>query len=347
MEGYVNPDSLVHEKAGCQPDAGQSQTSELSPAVVSEKLVVSKKSLFTSKNRPSFRALAIRVILLVVAFSCFTGYSQQLGNRLMGPVFEYDQQYLEKTLKNLAGSLFLISVPKGVMEVAQTVELEPGAATIKIGSVKIGQILEPYMHIVDDIWDFLVFSTYLVIAQVAALKLISLISIKFFLGLGVLFCAIQYNRNTVFGKIGLTLIFLFVMTYVFYPLTIGMAAKTYEQYQVETSIQLSENLGVLKEQASDIDLSIRHLKNSIKSIPEILGQGLRTAWDATWGLVVGLILMFVMLPLLTLGTMYLIGRQAMLYLDMPEVAGKMDAAGSHILNKVGSRSRSKLAISRG
>ena len=347
MEGYIDQDSLVYEKAGRQPDVGKPQTSELTSAAVSEKLAVSKKSLFASKNRLSFKALAIRVILLVVAFSCFTGYSQQLGNRLMGPVFEYDQKYLEKTLKNLAGSLFLLSAPKGVMEVAQTVELEPGAATIKIGSVNVGQILEPYMHIIDDIWDFLVLSTYLVIAQVAALKLISMVSIKFFLGLGVLFCAIQYNRNTVFGKVGLTLIFLFVMTYVFYPLTLGMAAKTYEQHQVETSILLSENLGVLKERASDIDLSVRHLKDSIKSIPEILGQGLRTAWDATWGLVVGLMLMFVMLPLLTLGTMYLIGRQAMLYLEMPTAAEKMDTAGRHVLNKIGSRSQSKIALSQG
>ena len=347
MEGYVDPDSLDQEKARRQPDVGQSQTSELSPAAVSEKLVAGKRSLFTFKNRLPFKAWAIRVILLVVAFSCFTGYSQQLGDRLMGPVFEYNQQYLEKTLKNLAGSLFLIAVPKGVMEVAQTVELEPGAATISIGSVKIGQILEPYMHIIDDIWDFLVFSTYLVIAQVAALKLINLISIKFFLGLGALFCTFQYKRNSLFGKIGLTLIFLFAMTYVFYPLTLRMAAQTYEQHQIETSIQLSENLGVLKEQARDIDLSIGHLKDSIISIPEILGQGLRTAWDAAWGLVVGLMLMFVMLPLLTLGTMYLIGRKVLLYLDMPEVAEKMDTAGRHILNEVGSRSRSALAISRG
>ena len=84
MEEYVDPDSLVHEKARRQPDVGQSQTSELSPAAVSEKLVAGKRSLFTFKNRLSFKALAIRVIFLVVAFSCFTGYSQQLGDRLMG-----------------------------------------------------------------------------------------------------------------------------------------------------------------------------------------------------------------------------------------------------------------------
>ena len=137
----------------------------------------------------------------------FYGYSQHLGNRFMKPVFEYDQQYLEKTLKNLGGSLFLLAVPKGVLEVMQTLELEPTAVTFKVGSAAVGRIVEPLKDIVDDIWDFLVLSTYLVLAQFAVIKLTSLISIKFFLGLGALFCAIQYNRKSVFGKIGLTLFF--------------------------------------------------------------------------------------------------------------------------------------------
>jgi hypothetical protein len=88
-------------------------------------------------------------------------------------------------------------------------------------------------------------------------------------------------------------------------------------------------------------------KKSIKSIPQILEHGLRTSWDATWGLVVGLLLMFVMLPLPTLGSIYLIGRQARFYLEMPAAAEKMDAAGRHVLNKISSRSRSKMALSRG
>ena len=79
----------------------------------------------------------------------------------------------------------------------------------------------------------------------------------------------------------------------------------------------------------------------------MIGQGLRTVWDATWGMVVGLILMFIILPLFTLGTIYLIGRQAMTYLDMPEAVAKLDSAGSRVLGKVGTRSRSKLALSRG
>ena len=338
---------LSQKQPGKLPAKKQFQKSVPPPVAVSKKMFETKIHPFSFKKISFLRGVAIRVIFLMVAISCFMGYSQQLGNRFMKPVFEYDQQYLEKTLKNLGGSLFLLAVPKGVLEVTQTLELEPTAVTIKVGSAVVGRIVEPLKDIVDDIWDFLVLSTYLVLAQFAVIKLTSLISIKFFLGLGALFCAIQYNRKSVFGKIGLILIFLFVMTYVFYPLTLGMAAKTYEQHQIETSIQLSENLGILKEQASDLDLSVSHLKDTIKSIPQILGQGLRTAWESTLGLLVGLILMFVMLPLLTLGTIYLIGRQTLLYIDSPVIARKIDSASQQVINKVGLRSRSKLAISKG
>jgi hypothetical protein len=160
------------------------------------------------------------------------------------------------------------------------------------------------------------------------------------LGLGAFFCAIQYDRKTFFGKIGLTLIFIFVMTYFFYPLILGMAAKTYEQHQVETSIELSENLGVLKEQISDIDTSLNHIKDTIiNTIPQIIGQGLNTAMDATWNLLIGLILMFVIIPFMILGTIYLIARHALLYLDMPDSIKKFESFSSQTLNKLGSRSR--------
>lgn len=348
MEGYGDPDSIAQQQADIEPTGEHSEGIDMARVEITEELVVSEKRRVNPRTIRTLKAVVIRAIMALVAFACLTGYAQQVGNRVMGPVIEYDQRYLEKTLKNLAGSIFLLSGPKAVMELAQTAEIEPEGYSVKLGSIQIGEILEPYLHIVDDIWDFLIFSTYLVIAQISALKMIGLLSVKFFLGLGTLCCAIQYRRNTVFGKVGLTLIFLFVMTYVFYPLTVGMAAQTYEQHQVQTSIELSENLGVLKEKASDIELfSVKNFKETVKSIPEVLGQGLRTVWDATWGLVVGLILMFVLLPLLTLGTIYLIGRQVMLYLDMPTGVEHMDAAGRRVLDKIGSRTRSKLALSRG
>jgi hypothetical protein len=231
------------------------------------------------------------------------------------------------------------------MEVATTIEIEPSLVGSKAGSLKAGEILEPYIHIIDDIWDFLVLSTYLIIGQMAALKLIKLVAIKFFLGLGGLSCAIQYNRHTFFGKLGLTLLLLFVLTYAFYPLTLNMAAKTYESHQIETSTQVSENLGILKEQASDIELSVGSIKDDIKLIPKILGQGIRTAWDSAMALIVGLVLMFVLLPLLTLGTIFLIAKRALNYLDMPDLSGKLESSTKKLVNKIGSRTRLSLSNS--
>ena len=287
------------------------------------------------KRKPFFKALMIRCIFVLLAISAFSGMAQNATNGIMGPVWEYDQTYLEKTLINLGGSLFVLSVPKGFMEVAKTIEIEPSAHGFKAGIIKAGEIIEPYIHIIDDIWDFLVLSTYLVIGQLAALKLIKLVAIKFFLGLGSLSCVIQYNRHTFFGKLGLTLILLFFLTYAFYPLTLNMAAKTYESHQIETSTQVSENLGILKEQASDIELSY----GSIKQIPKMLGQGIRTAWNAALGLIVGLVLMFVLLPLLTLGTIFLIAKRALTYLDMPDLSNKLESSTTRLFNKIGSRTR--------
>ena len=122
-----------------------------------------------------------------------------------------------------------------------------------------------------------------------------------------------------------------------------MAAQTDEGHQIETSTQLSENLGILKEQASDIDMSVGKLKENIKLIPEMLGQGIRTAWDAALGLIVGLILMFILLPLLTLGSIYMIAKRALIYLDMPDISDKIDHNTRHLVSNIGSRTRLSLS----
>ena len=295
------------------------------------------------KRKSLFKRLLIRFAFLIIAIAALSGQMQNTTNRLMGPVWDYNEAYLERTLKNLGGSLFVLSIPKGVLEMAKTIEVEPSFAASKIGSIKAGEILEPYIHIIDDIWDFLVVSTYLVLGQLAALQLIQLVSIKFFLGIGALACVVQYKRNTFFGKLGLTLITLFVLTYVFYPMTLNLSAKTYESHQIKTSTELSENLGVLKEQASDIELSVAHIKENIKLIPQVLGQGIKTAWDAALGLVVGLLLMFVLLPLLTLGSIYLIAKRTLLYLDMPDISDKLERNTQRLVGKVGSNTRLKLS----
>ena len=342
MEHHIDSDMLPQEKTGRPENFEENPPDRLSPLTHDKELTRTGSSGILLKRKPFIKGLVIRCVFVLIAIAALTGHFQNTTNRIMGPVWDYDQAYLERTLKNIGGSLFVLSIPKGILEMAKTIEVEPSVVGSKAGSIKVGEILEPYMHIIDDIWDFLVLSTYLVLGQLAALELIQLVAIKFFLGFGAIACAVQYNRHTFFGKLGLTMILLFALTYVFYPLTLSMAAQTYEGHQIETSTQLSENLGILKEQASDIDLSVGKLKENIKLIPEMLGQGIRTAWDAALGLIVGLILMFILLPLLTLGSIYMIAKRALIYLDMPDISDKIDHNTRHLASNIGSRTRLSL-----
>ena len=348
MQGRIDSESNSQKQIAQDTSDDPSHNPQETPTPVTKNGIAGKNIVHQFSNNSFLKSFTIRMLLLILALSCFTGYSQKAGDSLMGPVFDYDQQYLKKTLVNLSGSLLLISGPKGALEVLKTAEFEPGAATAKAGMIKIGQFVEPYLHIVDDIWDFLVISSYLVVVQMAMIQFSSMISIKYFLGLGALFCAIQYDRRLLFGKIGFTLLFIFFMTYAFYPLTLKLAAKTYEQHQILTSIELSENLGILKEQMKDIDTSFWHLKKTLtNSIPQIVEQGLTTALDATWGLLVGLVLMFIIIPLLIIGTIILIAHRVFIFLDMPEMARNIDSAKDRAVKMVGNRSRKNLTFSGG
>jgi hypothetical protein len=104
-------------------------------------------------------------------------------------------------------------------------------------------------------------------------------------------------------------------------------------------------LGILKEQASDIELSLGNIKENIKLIPRLLGQGIRTSWDAAMGLIVGLVLMFVLLPLLVLGTIYLIAKRTFNYLDMPDASKKLEGSTKRLVNKIGSHTKLSLSNS--
>jgi len=344
MDNHLDS-SMISDENSQLPRHIEEEAERLLPSSRSQQLTQAGHLNDAQKRKSLIKGFVIRCIFLILGVAAISGYMENPANRLMSPVWEYNEAYLERTLKNLGGSLFVLSVPKGILEMTKTIEVEPSFAASKVGSIKAGEILEPYIHIIDDIWDFLVLSTYLVLGQIAALHLIQLVSIKFFLGFGALACVVQYKRGSFFGKLGLTLISLFVLTYCFYPLTLNMAAKTYESHQVKTSTELSENLGILKEQASDIELSVKHIKENIKLVPEILGQGIKTTWDAALGLVVGLILMFVLLPLMTLGSVYLITKRILIYLDMPDISDRLEHNTNRLVGKVGSSTRLKLSHS--
>jgi hypothetical protein len=53
--------------------------------------------------------------------------------------------------------------------------------------------------------------------------------------------------------------------------------------------------------------------------------------------------MFVLLPLITLGSMYLIAKKALIYLDLPDVSAKLDTNTKLMVGKIGSHTQLKLS----
>ena len=166
-----------------------------------------------------------------------------------------------------------------------------------------------------------------------------MVSLKVLLGIGAAFCAVQYHKGAFFGKLGYSFIILSVVTYLVFPFVLFMGAKSYESYQVDKSVRFSENLGTLKERAGDIEFTLN--KENLKQVVKTLTQSVNTVWESSLDFFIGVLLMFVLIPLLTMGMIIFILRQSLSYLDMPETAAALETGTKKVLSRIGRRTRSR------
>ena len=306
-----------------------------------EDLTTSSKEVKNIFERPKAKGLIIRFLFLILAFAAFSGQIDKLCNKAMRPVWEYDQKFLNKALLHSSGYMAALLVRKALLASAETAVAEPSFAATKLGKIKIGGLVGPIKDIVDDLWDYMGLVIILIIVQIATIKLIGLISLKVLLGLGAALCFIQYQKGSIFGKLGYSFIIMAIVAYLVFPLVLYMGAEAYEKHQVKKSVEFSENLGVLKEKASDIELSpsLSNMKQAVKT----LSQSVRTVWSLALDFFVGVILMFVLIPAFTLGMIIFIIRQALSYLDMPEESAALNTGTKKILSRVGRRTGTRLS----
>jgi hypothetical protein len=306
-----------------------------------EDLTTSSKEVKTIFERPIAKGLIIRFLFLILAFTAFSGQVDKLCTNAMRPVWEYDQEFLNKSLLHSSGYMAALAVPKAILATAETIVLEPSGATFKLGEIKVGELIGPFKDIIDDLWDYMGLVIILIIVQIAIIKLVGLISLKIFLGIGAALCFIQYQKGSIFGKLGYSFIIMAVVAYLVFPLVLYMGAEAYENHQVKKSIEFSENLGVLQEKASDIELSpsLSNMKQAVKT----LSQSVRAVWNLALDFFIGAILMFVLIPLFTLGMIIFIIRQALSYLDMPEESAALNTGTKKVLSRVGRRTGTRLS----
>lgn len=304
-----------------------------------EELVSSTKDEKIVSGRPLVKALIIRFIFLVLALAAFSGTVDKLSIPIMKPIWEYDEKFLEKSLLHASGYMAVLFVPKALLSSVKTVELEPTVIGSKAGKWKPGELFDPLLDIVDDLWDYMGIVIIFIMVQITILKLVGLVSLKVLLGIGAAFCVVQYHKGTLFGKLGYSFIILAVVTYLVFPFVLFMGAKSYESFQVDKSVRFSENLGTLKEKASDIEFTLS--KENLKQVVKTLTQSVNTVWESSLDFFIGMLLMFVLVPLLTLGMIIFILRQSLSYLDMPEAAAGLETGTKKVLSRIGRRTRSR------
>lgn len=305
-----------------------------------EELISSTKDEKTIIGWPFAKALIIRLLFLLLAIAAFSGTVDKLSINMMRPVWKYDRDFLDKSLLHASGYMAVLAVPKALLSSAATAELEPSAAGFKVGKWQVGKLFIPLLDIVNDLWDYMGIVIIFIIIQITFLKLIGLVSLKVLLGIGAAFCIVQYRKGTLMGKLGCSFIILAVVAYLVFPLVLFMGAKTYESYQVDKSVRFSENLGILKEKASDIELTLD--KENLNQIIKTLAQSVNAAWESSLDFFIGVLLMFVLIPLLTLGMIVFILRQSLNHLDMPETSAGLETGTRKVFSRIGRRTRSRL-----
>jgi len=309
-----------------------------------EELVSSTKNEKIIIGRPFVKGLIIRLLFLFLALAALSGTVDKLSIHIMKPVWEYDEKFINKSLLHASGYMAILFVPKALLTSVKTVELEPTVIGSKAGKWKPGELFDPLSDIVDDLWDYMGIVLIFIIVQITTLKLIGLVSLKILLGIGAAFCVVQYHKGTLFGKLGYSFIILAVVTYLVFPFVLFMGAKSYESFQVDKSIRFSENMGTLKEKASDIEFTLN--KENLKQVVKTLTQSVNTVWESSFDFFIGVILMFVLIPLLTMGMIIFILRQSLSYLDMPEAATGLETGTKKVLSRIGRRTRSRSRLLR-
>lgn len=250
-------------------------------------------------------SLLKRVVFLVLGILALTGILDSLLLMLgWGNVYSATEEILNASMKSAATNTMLLAVLKGVIGILASVE---GGAVVV--SANVGAFFQGFAELIDLAFNFFLTISGLIAAKIGLIKIIELTGISIFAGAAFLLMAFDPGLKGMLGRLGKVLMAIGMVLFFVFPLTIASVGSAYEQHRIQTEIQYTENVGILAERAGEI--SFRSLTNE-EGRGNALGvvrEGTTVLWDGFMSMVISYILMFVMLPLLSLGLCYLIIKQ--------------------------------------
>jgi len=290
------------------------------------------------------KGLSIRILFLLLAIATFSGLTDSVGQRFTRSTWESCHDSLQASLVH-SGIWFgsLTGVEMALSPLATTTA-EPEVVGSKAGKMEIGKFLQPIVDTVKNLRHYLAIVTMLIAAQLLILKVIQLYSLKILVGFGAAACVVQYRRGTLFGNVGQLFIIFGIITYFLYPFALNFGIRGYHEYKVQAATEFSENIGVLKEKISDVDIiSITDLKQNIQRIKDITLGGIALVWNTFVSWLFGEMLICVFIPILTLACIGFIMHQALTYMDMSAMAGAFAGGAGKLVSSLGSHTRGRLS----
>lgn len=290
-----------------------------------------------SKYLQSFsehRMLYLRVFFGLIAALFLLGDFDRVVHSLgLGAVYDQAFGLLEDALKQATGTLVLLTVMKGFMQVFSSIEV-----SVVLANANLGGLLAGLKDVVDTLFRFFLSTTGLLTAQIGFLSVLKLAGLKMFIGGGALLLALNPSKSSGLGKLGIIGIAFGLVFCILFPLLVGSVGSVLNQHQMHAAIESSENLGVMREQFSDINIRDLTRTDGIQQTQEAFQTGTRQIWDSMLNLFVSYTMMFIFLPLISLGVCYAIVRHILKdvidsgkYADSTE--GEMKKALSWITTK--------------
>ena len=270
--------------------------------------------------------IGARVVFAVMAALAFTGVLDMVLQVIgWDAIFERSTAMLQESITASSVMTFILATIKGLLAMLESTE-----ASLFVASVDVGALVEGLAELIDTAFRFFISMTGLIAAQISLLRIIELAAMPLLVGIGALFMVVQPGAATLFGRVGRLMLALGVIFYFVFPLLITLVAGAYETQRIEAEIASQESFGVLQEKASDLSLSSVTDEEGREQIQQTLSSGVSSTWQSFLGLVTGYLLMFIILPLASLGVSYLLLRQVLNSLGFEQATQKIDAGGKGV-----------------
>jgi len=313
-----------------QTQFSETETGVKKPGLPQSRFSSSLKSIQAKKGTALHSGILFTVFILIFLLSISGIMEKVVGNIIMVErVSAQNQVFLKDSLASALGNFATLSLAKGGVSVLTNMDVDIGFMGTG-ASLPVGKLFSGISETLDAIWRFFGYSMASITAQMAILKFFKLVTFKILIPVGALFIALSAIGFQALRRFGAALIIVGFILYVLMPYTIYVGKFLFEQSNMESSIVLSEDIGVLKEKIRDIDivskknLSLSGVRETFVNISATLSQSVEVVLSATVKYFSNMIIMFIITPLFFYGVIYISTKKILAYVGMEQVSERLD-----------------------